>query len=116
MLAKMKRAIVGILLAAAALAWPARTEAAFPIHSAEQLHEIFFLLGMNFEYIGKPAGQLGYFFPGDAKEQAIYESHVEKLRLSLGLKSTSNVWNIVDSFYKKSGVYGADAKVYFISD
>jgi hypothetical protein len=110
----MKTLIIGIVLTAAAMVHAA--ESAAPAYSPDQVREVFFLLGMNIEYTGKPAGELGFFPTGDANARAIYEAHVQQLRRSLGLKSERDVWSVVDSFYKKTGEYGVGQRVYFISE
>lgn len=112
--AKEMRAVV-ISFAIAATTLTPWAEAAKPAYSPAQIHEIFFLLGMNGEYLGKPAGEMDFFPLSQRAAEAVFEDHAERLRIALNLKSATNVWAIVDSFYKKTGEYGGNV-VYFISE
>jgi len=110
----MRTLVISLMLAAVTLVQS--TNSAAPAYSAAQIREIFFLLGMNHEYTGKPAGEIGFFPTCDANAKAIYEAHVEKLRASLGLKSAKDVWRVVDSFYKNTAEYSVGQRVFYISE
>jgi len=86
-------------------------------YSPSQIRELFFLLGMNNEYMGKCAGEANRFYSSEGPQNAVYEKHAESLRAGLELKSSAEVWPLVDSLYKRGGVgFGIGDAVYYISE
>ncbi|MCG3149470.1 MAG: hypothetical protein PCFJNLEI_02932 [Verrucomicrobiae bacterium] len=86
-------------------------------YSPAQIREIFFLLGMNNEYMGKRAGRPNMFYKSEGAKQALCDQHFERLRKELGLKPAEQAGLVVDSFYKRGGAsYSIGGVIYTISE
>ncbi len=84
--------------------------------SREEAKEVFFLLGMHIEYMGKFKGHGDVFFSNEAAKYELYMEHVRRLQEGLGFSDVDQVWQIVDSYYRKEGKYFSGDPVYFISE